>query len=150
VNQEHLFTIPAREDHQKVAVVLTLGELLVEKTIPIGTLRPAEFSDPPTPEQIKEAFESYPWFKWKKGVMILEQKFRMDLEVDGEYFKDVCIDVYNKACLLNGEYTTFDMCQKRVLKTWTKFGFEHKKKRPPPPPPAPAAAAVAADSTAHS
>ena len=40
------------------------------------------------------------------------------------------------------------MCQKRVLKTWTKFGLDDKKKPPLPPPPAPAATAAAAAAAA--
>jgi hypothetical protein len=149
VNQEHLIGYDASQTHQKVAAILTLGELLVEGTIPIGTFRAGEFDKPPNEEQIKDAFESYPWFKWKRGVMTLEQKFKMNLKSgDDELFKDACIDIYKKSCVIGGDYTNFDMCQKRVLKTWTKFGLDDKKKPPLPPPPAPAATAAAAAAAA--
>ena len=149
VNQEHLIGYDASQNHQKVAAILTLGELLVERTIPIGTLRAGAYDNPPNEEQIKDAFESYPWFKWNRGVMTLEQKFKMNLKSgDDELFKDACIDIYNKSCVLGGDYTNFDMCQKRVLKTWTKFGLDDKKKPPLPPPPAPAATAAAAAAAA--
>ena len=149
VNQEHIIGYDASQNHQKVAAMLTLGELLVEGTIPVGTLRAGAFNDPPNEEQIKDAFESYPWFSWNSGVLTLVQKFKMDLKGDGddELLKDACIDIYKKSCVLGGEYTNFDKCQRRVLKTWTQLGLDDKKK-PPPPPPAPAATAVAAAAAA--
>ena len=149
VNQEHLIGYDASQNHQKVAALLTLGELLVEGTIPVGTLRAGAFNNPPNQEQIKDAFESYPWFSWNSGVLTLVQKFKMDLKGDGddELFKDACIDIYKKSCVLGGEYTNFDKCQRRVLKTWTQFGLDGKKKLPPPPPP-PASAATAAAAAA--
>ena len=150
VNQEHLIGYDASQNHQKVAALLTLGELLVEGTIPVGTLRAGAFNNPPNQEQIKDAFESYPWFSWNSGVLTLVQKFKMDLKGDGddELFKDACIDIYKKSCVLGGEYTNFDKCQRRVLKTWTQFGLDGKKKLPPPPPPPPASAATAAAAAA--
>ena len=82
VNQEHLIGYDASQNHQKVAALLTLGELLVEGTIPVGTLRAGAFNNPPNQEQIKDAFESYPWFSWNSGVLTLVQKFKMDLKGD--------------------------------------------------------------------
>ena len=72
----------------------------------------------------------------------------MDLKVDEALFKDACSELFEKSCIIGGEYDTFDAVQRNAIAIWSKFlsstSKEAKKRK------ADAAAATSAANSAGS
>ena len=124
-NIEHTGKLETAQQHQKVVALLTLGEILVEEIIPVGTLPEIKIAAGATPsaEQLRAAFESYPFFTYDNRQGQDCHYFKMDLgnSHDDGLFKDVCIDIYKKSTELGGEYNTLGKTTTAVTKAWVKF-----------------------------
>lgn len=149
INLYHYQGLDNKQLHQKLAALLTIGEIIVSGVIPCGiegvttaiaaagAAAAAAGGDQPADHNKKLAVANYPFFRFdKNNRLIVEQKFRLDLKAketitdgpdEGALLEVVCEDLYNKATISGGEYDTMQKCFDQTKRIWKSFFPPAKK-----------------------